>query len=290
MALVGVEHLRLGAHRLQRPHPPDAEQDLLADAVLRTASVQTVGDGPHVRLVGLDVGIEHVQLDPAHLGQPHLRLQRGTGQIHRHPDAVDQLEGHGMGVEHRVALFLPAVGVEVLAEVPEPVHQPDPHQGDAQAAGRLEVVAGQHAQAAGVLREGLGDAELGREVGDTPQRAGPPGLEPPGSLQVAPQLGVHLVEETHEARIGGELVQTLPAHQAEEPHGVVEGRLPYLRVHPPEEVPGPVVPRPAQVEGQLLEGGQRLGKAGPDGEAAQGSHGAQATAGPRGGFPPVAGG
>ena len=104
---------------------------------------------------------------------------RVAGQVDGHPDPVDQLEGHAVRVEHRVALLLPAVGVEVLAEVAEAVHQTDADQGDAQAAGGLQVVAGQHAQAAGVLGEGLGDTELGREVGDAPQRADRPVLEPP---------------------------------------------------------------------------------------------------------------
>ena len=44
--------------------------------------------------------------------------------------------------------------------------------GQAEVVGRLEVVAGQHAEAAGVLRERGGDAELGGEVGDRAQAVG----------------------------------------------------------------------------------------------------------------------
>ena len=96
---------------------------------------------------------------------------RCAGQVDRDPDALDQLEGHGVRVEDRVALLLPAVGVELLAEVALPVHQADAGQGDAEAAGRLQVVAGQDAEAARVLGQGLGDAELGGEVGHAAQRA-----------------------------------------------------------------------------------------------------------------------
>ena len=67
--------------------------------------------------------------------------------------------------------------------------------------------------------------------------------------------------------------QPLAADQAQQPDRVVEGQLPDLGVHPAEQVPGPVVPRPAQVERQLLQGAQRLGQAGPDGEAPECPHG-----------------
>ena len=72
-------------------------------------------------------------------------------------------------------------------------------------------------------------------------------------------------------------VQALAPDQAQEPDRVVEGQLPDLRVHPAEQVPGAVVPRPAQVERQLLQGAQRLGEAGPDGEAPECPHGVEAT-------------
>ena len=58
-------------------------------------------------------------------------------------------------------LLLPAVAGQGLAEVAVPVQQPHADEGYAEVAGRLEVVAGQDAEAAGVLGQGGGDAELG---------------------------------------------------------------------------------------------------------------------------------
>ncbi len=58
-------------------------------------------------------------------------------------------------------LLLPAVPGEGLAEVAVPVEQPDADQRDTQVAGRLQMVAGQDAEAAGVLRQGGRDAEFG---------------------------------------------------------------------------------------------------------------------------------
>lgn len=63
-------------------------------------------------------------------------------------------------------LLLPAVPGEGLAEVAVPVEQADTDERDPEVARRLEVVPGEDAEAAGVLRQGGGDAELGREVGD----------------------------------------------------------------------------------------------------------------------------
>ena len=83
-------------------------------------------------------------------------------------------EAERLGVELGDALLLPAVGVEALAEVALGVEQPDADERHAEVGRRLQVVAGQHAEAAGVLRQGLGDAELGGEVGHRAQRrAGP---------------------------------------------------------------------------------------------------------------------
>ena len=63
-------------------------------------------------------------------------------------------------------LELPAVARQRLPEVPGAVEQPDADDRHAEVAGRLEVVAGEDAETAGVLRQHLGDAELGREVAD----------------------------------------------------------------------------------------------------------------------------
>src|SRR5699024_3498829 len=48
-----------------------------------------------------------------------------------------------------------------------PVQQPDADHGNPEVASRLEVVTGKNAQAAGVLRENVGDTELRGEVRDT---------------------------------------------------------------------------------------------------------------------------
>ena len=66
----------------------------------------------------------------------------------------------------RVALDLPVVGVERLAEIAAPVEEADADERDAEVARRLQVVAGEDAEAAGVDRQSSVQAELGGEVRD----------------------------------------------------------------------------------------------------------------------------
>ena len=118
VALVGVEHLRVEAEGPQRPHAADAEQDLLAEAVLGVAAVEPVGDGAGLGRVVVDVGVEQVQRDAADVGPPDLRLRaaRRPGRPRRCTPS-QRVEGQRVGVEVGVALLLPAVDVELLAEV-----------------------------------------------------------------------------------------------------------------------------------------------------------------------------
>ena len=106
------------------------------------------------------------------------------------------------------------------------VEEADADEREAEVAGRLEVVAGEDAEAAGVLGQGLGDAELGREVGDRPQGAVGPALEParPGSGSC--QIGADRVEGPQERRVVDQLVEPLRADRAEQANGVVHDRIP----------------------------------------------------------------
>ena len=75
MPLVHVEHLGRGqpfdgGKRADRPHPADAGQNLLLDAMLLVAAVQAVGDAAQVVLVFGDVGIQQEQRDATHLRDP----------------------------------------------------------------------------------------------------------------------------------------------------------------------------------------------------------------------------
>ena len=189
------------AERVEGPHPADAEEDLLAQAVLGVAAVEAVGDRADVGRVLVDVGVEQVERDAADLGLPDPGDEGLAGQVDLDPHVLARREGHRVRVEVGVALLLPAVDRQRLAEVAVPVEEADADEGHAEVAGRLEVVAGEHAEAARVLREGLGDAELGGEVGHRAQRGAVAGLEPAvARRRSAASSASHLAEEAHEGR------------------------------------------------------------------------------------------
>ncbi len=286
MALVGVEHLGGGGtgepgERADRPHAADAEQHLLAQPVLGVAAVQAVGDGADDLAVLLHVGVEQQQRDAADLGDPDAGGQRllvGQADDDLGDRAVvlaQQRQRQAVGVEDRVGLLLPAVAGQRLAEVAVPVEQPDADDRHAEVAGGLEVVAGQDAETAGVLRQHRGDAELRGEVADgRGQRRLRGGvlLVPPRPGHVLLEVRAGRGEPAEEVLVGGQLVQTGRRHGAEEPHRVVARGLPRTGVDGREEVLGLGVPGPAQVACQLAERVQRLGQDGTDGEPTDCSH------------------
>ncbi len=172
VSLVGVEDLgggvpgepAVGPHGT---HPADAQQHLLEQAVIASAAVEPVGDVAFAGGVLLDVGVEQQQRDTADLGLPDGGVQRasaGQGQHHPAGGAVrlaQEGERQLVGVEDGVVLLLPAVPGQGLAEVAVAVEQADPDERHTEVAGGLEVVAGEDAEAAGVLGQGGGDSEFG---------------------------------------------------------------------------------------------------------------------------------
>src|SRR5205823_9531984 len=115
------------------------------------------GDVPVFRGVLRDVAVEQVKGDAADVDLPDAGVDLPAGQVDGDGQraAVRVHLGDQRQVEEvvlRVALLLPAVHVQVLPEVPLPVHQADAHERQTEVAGRLQVVAGQHPEAAGVDR------------------------------------------------------------------------------------------------------------------------------------------
>src|SRR5207249_10030131 len=137
------------------------------------------------------------QGDAADLGPPNADGDGCAGEVGEDGREVEGREWHAVGIDVDVTLLLPAVGVELLPEVAVAVEQPDTEERDAEATGRLEVVAREDAQPARILGQGLGDPELRREVGDTPERRPLAPLEPARRGEVPAQAVVDLPQEAH---------------------------------------------------------------------------------------------
>jgi hypothetical protein len=168
--LVQVVDGRRQPERAQRAGAAYPQDELLTDPVLAVAPVQDVGDRTGGGCVRCDVGVEQVQRRAAHVASPDSEARRLARELDldEHRAALVVLlerQPELLGIELRVALLLPSVG-DRLAEVPEPVEEPDADERNAEIARRLQVVAGEDAETARVDGEARVDAELRREVGD----------------------------------------------------------------------------------------------------------------------------
>ena len=286
VALVHVENLRrwqvldLGKGP-DGPHPADAGQDLLLDPVFLVAAVEPVGDATQIVIVFWDVRVQQQQRNSPDLCDPDARPQL-HGIRHRQLDqdgvvvAVgEQPQRKALRIERRVALVLPTVGRQRLAEVARAVQQTDGHQGQTQIRCGLEVIACQNAEAAGVVGQHLGNAEFHREVGDSvgqfgavldlllvPQRAG----------QVVVQVGGQLVQPAQERFVDGKFVEPLRADLPEQRHRVGPDLPPQLRFDGFEQILSGLVPRPAQVDRESFERDETIGQVCADGEPTKSFH------------------
>ena len=122
-----------------------------------TAAVQPVRDLPGGRVVLLDVAIEKEERHAPDLGHEDLRVERPAfGERERDPrrtaGEIQRLDRQTLGVEGWVSLQLPPITREGLAEVPGSVEQTHADDRYTEVARRLEMIAREDAEAAGVLR------------------------------------------------------------------------------------------------------------------------------------------
>ena len=162
------------AERAQRPRPADAEQQLLADAGPLVAAVEPRGQLAILGRVAFDVRVEQQQGAAPDRHRPDPRRDRAGAGLDADGDGAAVLrrrrpDRQRRGVDVEVLLLLPAVAVEALPEVALVVVEADADQRDAEVGRALDVIAGQHAEAARVDRQRLVQPELGREVGDRPR-------------------------------------------------------------------------------------------------------------------------
>ena len=279
--LVEVKDLGELAYGLEGAHAADAEYDLLADAFLRATAVEPVADQSVLVVVLVDVGVEQVQRDASDAGLPQGGVHPHAGQLDAHPHVGYFGQGHRTRVESREALLLPSPPVEVLTEIAVSVEESDTRERQAEVVGRLQVVAGQHAQAARVLRQGGSDAELRREVAHRAQpiRMGrlELGLEPPGRVEREPQLVADAGCERRERGVGGQGVEAFLRLGRQSKGGVASFELPAGAMDAANQVDGPFVVAPPQVHRHLAERLERCGQVGDHGERLDGLHGRNLT-------------
>ena len=228
VALVGVEHRGVDAERLEGPHPADAEEDLLAEPVLGVAAVEPVGDERRSVGFSVDVGVEQVQRACGRPRRCHTWARRcsparsSSTRTSSH-SAIDM----AYGIEVGEALLLPAVDRQRLTEVAVPVEEADADERDAEVGRRLEVVAGEDAEAAGVLRDAPRRCRTrGRSRRRPAVEAIRPAVVPGRSLEVSPEVVVGGLDHGDEDRVGGQLLEPFGGDAGQQPARVVAASRP----------------------------------------------------------------
>ena len=87
VAFVRMEDLGLFLDGVESPDAADTEKHLLAEAVLGPTAVEAVGHAAGIVGVLLDVGVEHVQLDAPHVGDPDLGDEGLAGEVDGDPES-----------------------------------------------------------------------------------------------------------------------------------------------------------------------------------------------------------
>ena len=166
-----------------------------------------------------------------------------------------RLDRQHPAVDVEVVLVLPAVDVEPLPEVALVVIQPDANQRNAEIGRALQMIAGEDAEAAGVDRQRLVQAELGGEVSHRPRAEHAGVLAAPGvlRLQVFAEPAVGVVDAPMEGELRRPRLELRRRHLLQQQDGIVVALAPAQRVELAEQADRLFVPAPPQVLGQREE-------------------------------------
>ena len=165
-----------------------------------------------------------------------------------------------VAIQPLVDLLLPAFGGNGLVKVPLRIHEADADERNAEIARLLAMVAGEHAEAAGVDRQRLMERKLRREIRDGAIgiRVAPP---PPGVLR-GPRRVERIdrgVVEDEEALVDSRVREHLLRNEPQHEDRVVRGLPPERVVEPAEDFAGLWIPGPPEIVGQLREPAQTIG-------------------------------
>ncbi len=242
VAFVEMPDRRLDAHGPQHPHAADAEDHFLLDARFAVAAVEAGREFAVPRRVFLEVGVEQVEAHVADPDPPHRGQHRAIAERHG-GDARPAVGGDGgfnrrVGpVDALVVFLLPAVVRHALVEVALRIHEAHADERQAEVAGFLAVIAGQHAQTAGVDGQRLVQGELGGEVGNhLALDVGAVGLEPRLlGLTRRVEIDDDGIVEAHELGVVRGPLQRVGAEGAQHPGGVVGRRPPHREIQAAEQ-------------------------------------------------------
>jgi len=160
-------------------------------------------------------------------------------------------------VEGLLDPFLPAVGQDVLVQVPFRVHEPDGNERDPEIAALLEVIAGKETKTPGIERKRVLEPVLGREVGDREIAV----MRVPGGkpavlgIQLVPEPAHHDIVMPEVLGVVGSGKQGLFGKFMQHPHRVMDTLAPCRGVELLEDQLYRRIPAPPEVVGKVNETG-----------------------------------
>ena len=248
-------------HLAERPEEQpaaDAEEDLLAEPELHAAAVELAGDAADGRRVRRVVAVEEIERDAADQRLPGAQPHRLAGEPDLEPQDLaaggpNRRDGEKVRIVVGIERLLAAIGGDHLAEVALLVEEAHADDGDAEVAGRLELVARDVAEAARVDRQRFGEPELHAEVGHALERRPRVRLRPPADRAESFIQTIARVKEPP-AKIRRRQEGAQPGRRrALDYDPGVRGQRPQLGVDLRPELVGAVIPRRAKVERELGE-------------------------------------
>ena len=260
MAFVHVPHRRPQPERAQRTHAADAQDHFLADAHGVVTAIETMGGVAIRDLVLRAVGVEQDHADPPHPRPPQPRHDVAAGDRHLHRQPVACRVAHGFDRQvARILLailgVLHAVAVHDLREVTLAVEQPDGDEIQPLVAGRLAVVAREHAEPTRVDREPVVEAVLGAEIRDQGR------IVDRRRLHIGVEHAEHFGVARAEPGVGRRAVQGGLVEATQQQARIAARLRPERRVEFLEQRPGGAMPAEKQVVGEVREAREVLGNA-----------------------------
>ncbi len=243
VAFVEMQDAGRDAHGLERAESANAEKQFLANAGAGVAAVEARSGVEVLRGVAGNVGVEQEEIAAADLDLPDLGANGCTagGDLNDDRLAIEADSGlHGKLIDVGLEIFfaLPAFFVEALEEVSLAVEEADADERDVEVGCALDVIAGEHAEAAGVDGQRFVQAEFSGEVGDR-ARAEHAGIGcAPGAVfeQILLLAAVDVVDAAMKDEFGGAALDFAERHFVEQGDGVLIELAPADGVQIAEEI------------------------------------------------------
>src|SRR5579859_958272 len=257
VALVQMKHARSNSQGFQGAQAPNTQQKFLANADAQISAVQAGRQLTIFGRVALHVRIQQQQVAATDFHAPHFGKNASTPgfNLDHHRPAIfanGDLHRKLIDVGLEVLFPLPSPQVEMLAEVPLPVKQPDSDQGNVKIRRAFDVIAGENSQAAGVHRQGFMKSELCREIRHwmRPQHAGVPGSPGTVVFQILQHAPIRVVHAAVKHQFGRSSFQLRQGNFAQQSHRIMVQVTPPRRIQVQKKALRVMVPTPPQIARQ----------------------------------------